>query len=81
MKAAVSEVGSPPVFDFFEIDERPVVVNRKDDVSWIWSKGDWQRNDGLIAKCYAHGHALSEDAFVQRFPYAALALLELQQEH
>ena len=79
MNANVLEDGDFPIFDFFELDERAVVINRSSDAGWVWSKGAWQEDNSLVERCYAQGGSLSEDAFVHSFPYAALALLDVQQ--
>lgn len=68
---------STPVLDYFEVDERPVVVDRRGDAGWIWSQGSWQSTPDLVEKSYTIGHSLTQDAFVSKFPYAALALLEV----
>lgn len=78
MDHPLSGSSDTPVFDFFEIDERPVVVNRNSDAGWVWSLGAWQGDNSLVERCYSQGQSLSQDAFVHRFPYAALALLDAQ---
>lgn len=64
------------MFDYFEVDERPVVIDRRKDAGWIWSQGSWQDVPGLVEKSYSTGISMTQNAFVGRFPYAALALLE-----
>ena len=78
MNDAVSGNGEAPVLDFFEIDDRPVVVNRNSDAGWVWSVGAWQGDNTLVERCYSQGRSLSQEVFVHRFPYAALALLDAQ---
>ena len=68
-----------PIFDFFEVDERPVIINRNSDMGWVWRLGAWQEDNSLIRRCYTQGRSFSQEAFVRRFPYAALALLDPQQ--
>lgn len=70
----------PIVFDYFELDDLPVVIDRQGDCGWMWSRGAWQNDVGLPAKCYSAGQALTQDAFVHKFPYAALALLDVEIE-
>jgi hypothetical protein len=65
-----------PVFDYFEVEERPVVIDRRKDAGWIWSQGSWQEVEGLAEKSYSAGLSMTQDAFVSKFPYAALAFLE-----
>ena len=77
MNGVASKDSGPAIFDFFELEERAVVVNRNSDVGWVWSVGAWQGDNSLVERCYSDGNPLSEDAFVQRFPYAALALLDV----
>lgn len=67
---------SEPVFDYFEVDDRPVVIDRRKDAGWIWSQGSWQEVPDLAEKSYSAGLSMTQDAFVSKFPYAALALLE-----
>ena len=62
--------------DFFEVNERPVVVDRTQGVGWVWSRGAWQNSPDVVEECYSQGHRMEEDVFVGRFPFAALALIE-----
>lgn len=64
------------MFDYFEVDERPAVIDRRKDAGWVWSQGSWQDVPGLAEKWYSTGFSMTQDAFVSKFPYAALALLE-----
>ena len=64
------------VFEFYVIDDSPVVINRPSDSGWMWCRGAWQEDRVLIERCYEKGRPLSEEDFVRQFPYAALALLE-----
>jgi hypothetical protein len=63
------------VFDYFEMDDRPVVVDRSQNIAWEWSRGQWRDASEAIDKSYAHGLVLEVDSFVQKYPYAALELL------
>lgn len=63
------------VFDYFEMDDRPVFVVRSQDIAWEWSRGQWRDVSEAIDKIYAHGMVLEVDSFVQKYLYAALELL------
>ena len=64
------------ILDFYELEERPVVVSRVSDEGWIWNDGSWTGDHSLLELSRAKGVSLSQEAFVRRFPHAALALLD-----
>lgn len=64
------------ILDFFEVDETPVVVDRASDTAWVWRQGGWQASASMVEQSYLRGTRISQNNFVQRFAYAALALLE-----
>ena len=65
-------------FDYFQLEERPMVVDREADAAWIWSRGEWREAPELIETVYsATGAQMERDAFVHQFPFAALELLEI----
>lgn len=65
------------LFDFFEVEEQAVVINRRSDVGWVWSRGKWQYSTSIVARCYSDGRSLGQDEFVHLFPFAALELLQV----
>ena len=65
------------VFDFFEVESRPVVVDRADGVAWVWSGGRWRDAPGLVGKSYADGLPFDREGFVAEFPFADLAAIEM----
>ena len=66
------------ILDFYELEERPVVINRVSEEGWIWCDGSWVGDHSLVQLSYIKGLRLSEEAFVRRFSHAALALLDDQ---
>ena len=65
------------VFDYFEVEDRPVVVDRHDGVAWAWSGGAWRDAPGLVGKSYADGMRMTREDFVAQFPFADLARIEM----
>lgn len=76
MTAVPNPDNSGPI-DFFEIDGHPVLVYRGSDEAWTWSRGDWCPYEGSIDKGYVDGLQLTHERFAAKYPYAALAFLEI----
>ena len=69
-----SEVGA---VDFFELRGRPMVVCRRSEDAWVWTRGEWQKQDAMARNCYNEGNIIDRSQFVHLYLYAALDLLEL----
>lgn len=65
------------VFDYFEVEDRPVVVDRSDGVAWVWSGGTWKDAPGLVGKSYADGIRMTREEFAAEFPFAPLDQIEM----
>jgi len=64
------------VFDYFEVEGLPVIVDRFEGVAWEWSRGRWRQAPHLVEQSYKAGERLKAEAFVEAYPYAAIELLE-----
>ncbi|MBS0476756.1 MAG: hypothetical protein JSR28_16625 [Proteobacteria bacterium] len=64
-------------FEFFEVEDRPVVVSivGNSGQAWVWRDGRWRNAPGLFIKSALEGMELSREAFVEQFPEANLAAL------
>lgn len=69
------------IIDFYELDARPVAVNRISLEGWVWKKGSWQSGLSLAHRSSTEGNQISSDDFARRFPDAALALLDTGEEN
>ena len=67
-------------FDLYEINDRPVIIDRRKDVAWVWSRGGWERSAQMVDECYAKGRKLPQHSFVSKYPFAALTLLDVNRE-
>lgn len=64
-------------FEYFDVGDRPVVMDRVKDEAWIWSAGEWRNDPGLLQSHLPPGERITREQMVAQYPFAALELLEL----
>lgn len=62
------------IIDYFEVGGRPAVMERSSGRLWIWTTDHW---DSTTVAADASSQSITQEDFVHRFPFAALALLDI----
>ena len=67
-------------FDLYEMGDRPVIIDRRKDIAWVWRRRGWEKSAEIVDECYAKGRRLPQQSFVSKYPFAALRLLDVNRD-
>lgn len=63
--------------EYYEIEFRPVIVDRQREVAWAWTGKQWRDAPGLVGKSMAEGKRMDREAFLTEFPEAPVSEIEI----